>query len=304
MRALIFTALLACAAGCAARLSNHPVTPANLGAPVTRAQMLSALQGAGVGDVEKVIVADWRWSEDFATPGIEPPDWRSQPLDGQVYMYVLRHPAHGLYLIDAGLPADAARHLGLVVRRAFAIDETFRLRQSTADSLSGETPRGVFLTHLHWDHVLGLRDLPHEMPIFVGPQDGDQRHFLLRFIAPATRRALAGRPALQEWRFAPAPDGLSIVDVFGDGWLFAIHAPGHTPGSTAYVVNAASGAHLMTGDAIHTAAGWRGDRVEYITFDPDRPRAWRTLAALQDIAAAIPGITVHPGHQQLAPPPR
>ncbi len=92
-----------------------------------------------------------------------------------------------------------------------------------------------------------------------------------------------------------------MIDIFGDGSIFAVSAPGHTPGSTAYFVNAVDGAHLITGDAIHTAAGWRGERVEYITFDPDRAQAWETLARLQALAHAIPEIIVHPGHQRLGP---
>ncbi len=286
---------------CAARLSTHAVTPADIGAPVSTSQMLEAFARPGTVTFEQIIAADWRWSEDFATPGVDPPDWRNQEFQGQVYFYRVHHPLHGLILIDAGLPADTVRHLGPVVRNVFDIAHTFTMRQSTADALSGESPSAVFLTHLHWDHVLGARDLPRETPLYVGPGDGAMRNFLLGFIAPITRRALEGRGPLREWRFAADADErlAGAIDIFGDGSVFAIHALGHTPGSTAYVVNAVDGVHLVTGDAIHTAAGWRGDRVEYITFDPDRAQAWETLAQLQALAAAIPGVVVHPGHQRL-----
>lgn len=286
---------------CAAQLSTHPTVPAELGAPVSTSHLLEALQRPGSIAFEQVIAADWTWSEDFATPGVDPPDWTSDPLVGQVYFYKLHHPTRGLILIDTGLPADTPRYLGAVVRNVFDIDNTFTPRLSTADALGGAQPSAVLLTHLHWDHVLGARDLPREVPLYVGPGDGAQRNFLLSFIAPITRRALAGRGPLREWRFSADPDGRTggAIDVFGDGSVFAIWAPGHTPGSTAYIVNALDGVHLITGDAIHSAAGWRGERVEYITFDPDRPRAWETLAQLRALARAIPGIIVHPGHQVL-----
>jgi glyoxylase-like metal-dependent hydrolase (beta-lactamase superfamily II) len=289
-------------AGCATRLSSHPTTPADLGVAVSTSQLLAALQRPGVVSLEKVVAADWTWSEAFATPGVQPPDWSNAALAGQVFFYKLRHPTRGLLLIDAGLPADAERHLGFAVRRAFDIERLFVPRVSTARSLAGETPRAVFLTHLHWDHVLGARELPRDTPLYAGPGDGAMRHFLLRFIAPATRAALEGRGPLRAWRFSADPDGrlAGAIDIFGDGSLFAIHAPGHTPGSTAYLVNATDGVHLIVGDAIHSAAGWRGERVEYITFGPERPRAWRTLSQLQALAAAIPNVIVHPGHQQLA----
>lgn len=67
---------------CAARLSSHPVTPADIGAPVSTAQMLEALKRPGSIAFEQVIAADWSWSEEFATPGVDPPDWTSAPLIG------------------------------------------------------------------------------------------------------------------------------------------------------------------------------------------------------------------------------
>lgn len=296
-------AALALLSACAARLSTHPTEPAAIGAPVSTSQMLEALRRPGVVQLERVVAADWRWSEAFATPGVAPPDWQNAEFQGQVYFYKLRHPTRGLILIDSGLPADTVRHLGPIVRSVFDIEHMFVMRQSTAEALAGEAPSAVFITHLHWDHVLGARDLPRDTPLYVGPGDGAMRHFLLRFIAPVTRRALERRPPLREWGFSADPDGrlAGVLDIFGDGSIFAVRAPGHTPGSTAYVVNAIDGVHLITGDAIHTAAGWRGERVEYITFDPDRARAWETLAQLQALAQAMPGIIVHPGHQVLAP---
>jgi|CXWL01.1.fsa_nt_gi glyoxylase-like metal-dependent hydrolase (beta-lactamase superfamily II) len=301
----ILVAIGACVlvSACAARLSTHPTEAATIGAPISSSQMLEKLQQPGIVSFEQVAAADWRWSEAFATPGVTPPDWRNEEFQGQVYFYKVRHPTRGLVLIDAGLPADTVRHLGPIVRNVFDIEHTFAMRQSTAAALAGETPSAVFITHLHWDHVLGARDLPRDTPIYAGPGDGAMRHFLLRFIAPVTRRALERRPPLREWRFSADPDGRTAgaIDVFGDGSIFAVSAPGHTPGSTAYFVNAVDGVHLITGDAIHTAAGWRGERVEYITFDPDRARAWESLAQLQALARAIPGIIVHPGHQRLAP---
>lgn len=300
-KSLVALAAALALASCASRLSTHPVASAELGAPVTTNQMLEALQRPGVVTVEQVLMADWRWSEAFATPGVEPPDWRNGELIGQVYLFKLRHPTQGLVLVDAGLPADTVRLLGPIVRNVFKIRDTFVLRQTTAQALGGEAPRAVLLTHLHWDHVLGARDLPRTTPLYIGPGEGEQRHPLLRFIAPITRRALEGRPPLREWRFAPAPAGeLSAVDVFGDGSVFALQAPGHTPGSTAYLVNAVDGVHLITGDAIHTREGWLGEKVEYITLiDADRAQAWATLASLQALAARIPGVIVHPGHQRL-----
>lgn len=288
---------------CASSLSRHPVQPAALGAPVSTEAMLEALQRPGAASVQTVVAADWRFNESFAPAGATPPQWRTAELQAQVFTYLVRHPTHGLIMIDAGLPADATRHLGFILKSAFKIDETFTMRASTASALNGEAPAALFITHLHWDHVLGARDLPRETPLYVGPNDGAQRNVLVGFIAPVTRRALARRPALHEWRFAPpVGEELAILDIFGDGSMFALHVPGHTPGSTAYIVNAADGVHLMTGDAIHSSAGWQGEIVEPMGFEEDMPQSRQSFDRLQALAARIPNLIVHPGHQAIGAP--
>lgn len=46
-----------------------------------------------------------------------------------------------------------------------------------------------------------------------------------------------------------------VVDIFVDGSAFAISVPGHTPGSTAYVLRATKGPILLTGETCHTRWG-------------------------------------------------
>lgn len=49
---------------------------------------------------------------------------------------------------------------------------------------------------------------------------------------------------LEEWPFRlkeGRPLAGDIADIFGDGSVFAISAPGHTPGSTAYVLRTPKG---------------------------------------------------------------
>ncbi len=97
----------------------------------------------------------------------------------------------------------------------------------------GVPVQGVFLTHMHLDHVLGMRDVAASTPIFVGAGDAEDRSFMNLFESSIYNTALEGKAPLQEVRFDADPDGTfaGVRDIFGDGSFWAISVPGHTPGS-------------------------------------------------------------------------
>ncbi len=286
---------------CATKLSGHPVAAADIGRPVSTSEMLAALKRPGTVRVETVVSADWPFRYVSAAPGASPRVWEVSELDAQVFVYALHRKGGELALIDAGLPRDPVSHIGWIANWFLEIDRKLKLRVATGDWLNGRRPEAVFLTHLHFDHVMGLREVPNDVPVYVGSGDGAQENDLHMFIASASEAGLHGRPPLREWRFQPDADGRlgGIIDIYGDGSVFAIRTPGHTPGSTAYLVNAVDGVHLMTGDTVHSRAAWRNERIDMSAFDPDLRTLWTSLHALQALAAAIPGIHVHPGHQAL-----
>jgi N-acyl homoserine lactone hydrolase len=162
---------------------------------------------------------------------------------------------------------------------------------------------GVFLTHLHLDHVLGLPDVPRGTPLFVGPGEARASGFMNVFTRSTTDRALGGHAPLSEWRFSPDPTGRfsGVIDVLGDGSIWALHVPGHTPGSTAYLARTPAGPVLFAGDACHTAFGWEHG-VEPGTFSADQPESRKSLAALEALAARHPELDVRLGHQPRTEP--
>jgi glyoxylase-like metal-dependent hydrolase (beta-lactamase superfamily II) len=154
------------------------------------------------------------------------------------------------------------------------------------------------MTHLHPDHPTGMADVPAGTPVYAGP--GEVTHgFLGIFLRPNLDRALAGKPPLAEWRMAPEAGAPfpGVLDVFGDRTVFALSVPGHTAGSTAYLVRTPAGPLLLVGDACHTRWGWEND-VEPGTFSSDVGRSVESLAALRRLAAEHPAMTVRLGHQR------
>jgi len=157
---------------------------------------------------------------------------------------------------------------------------------------------GVFLTHLHLDHVLGVPDVPAGTPLYVGPGEADGSRFLHAFTQGTTDRALEGHDALRELPFEPDPDGrfAGVLDVFGDGSLFAILSPGHTTGMTAFVLRTTDGPVLLTGDVSHTAWGFTHG-VGPGDYTQDHEPGEESLAALRALADRHPTMRVQPGHQ-------
>jgi N-acyl homoserine lactone hydrolase len=214
-----------------------------------------------------------------------------------------------MFIVDTGvehaLTADPERALVRGVVRKLAKMDTVHVNVDLKTWL-GRQPQplsGVFLTHLHLDHILGMPDVPRGTPVISGPGEARAHGFLNLFTRPITDRAFEGQSTLGEWQFRadPAGRGGGVIDVFGDGSLWALHVPGHTPGSTAYLARTPHGPVLMVGDACHTAWGW-DHGVEPGQFSSDVEQSARSLDQLQALVRRHPRIDVRLGHQDRSRP--
>jgi|TARA_B110000263_G_C15273768_1_gene494827 glyoxylase-like metal-dependent hydrolase (beta-lactamase superfamily II) len=94
------------------------------------------------------------------------------------------------------------------------------------------TVKTILITHNHMDHLAGFDTVfgAYNVPVYIGSADGEP---------------LDGR-GVTEW---PSDDEIDLV---GELKIRAIHTPGHTPGSTCYVVSTEQGEHtlLLSGDTL------------------------------------------------------
>lgn len=211
------------------------------------------LDGETVMPVEALLGPD---GVPLAAEGLAGADLREGKLRLPVRAFLVRGPG-GCLMIDTG--AAEAWHKGLGQLGAAMIAAEVAAREVTA----------VALTHAHVDHVSGLVDaeggLAFPNAFHVHVPSGEIR-------------AVRAMPRL-------APVGLRILPLeMGDGpmpGVFAIAAPGHSPGHTAYLVE---GRILIWGDVVHHAAlqfarpeiGWK--------YDDDLARARASRLALMDQA--------------------
>lgn len=291
------------------RVTSHPSGRATIGVARSSDEMEAALAAPGPLTVETVTGADWEGPRSGLIDLGQPEARRAGLVDGpepiHVYLHVLRHPARGTFLVDSGVeralrddPGRAAVR-GLVghvmgVGKMKVVNDTASVVARTG------ALAGVFLTHLHPDHVTGMPDVPRGVPVWTGPGEAGERSFRNLFVQPNTDRALDGHVPLGELPFAPDPSGrfAGVLDVLGDGSLWAIWVPGHTPGSVAYLARTPEGPVLLTGDTCHTAWGWQHG-VAPGTFTADHPANERSLQALRELAQRHPALDVRLGHQRL-----
>jgi N-acyl homoserine lactone hydrolase len=297
---------VAAAQGCV--VSGHPVGAASWGQPPSSNALEALVEQPGPIEVETVASATWQVPLEGML-NLEHPTAKRAGLTSSdqpiaIFFHALRHPTRGLFIVDTGVehrlvtdPEHAAAR-GLVAKLAKL--DTIKVNIDLGTWLARQPAplAGVFLTHLHLDHVMGMPDVPRGTPVFSGPGETRSHGFLNLFTRPITDRAFEGQNPIGEWQFHAEPSGSfrGVLDVFGDGSLWALHVPGHTPGSTAYLARTPKGPVLMVGDACHTSWGW-DHGVEPGTFSEDAPLSAESLGQLETFVKRHPGIDVRLGHQ-------
>ncbi|MFD3509674.1 MBL fold metallo-hydrolase [Nocardia sp. NPDC058666] len=223
-------------------------------------------------------------------------------IESAMMAFVVRHPK-ATFLVDPGICADVegqvVAELPHILRLAVRppkdiIDIRESLHRSAIDP---ETIDFALPTHLHWDHVAGLLDLP-DLPLRLHRPEHDWA--MAGPVAPVggVRRAVRDRP-LDRYDL-DGPPVLTFArshDLFGDGAVLLVDLSGHTPGSIGLLLRTERGPVLLPGDAV-----WHNLQVEElrqksgypgILADNDRTETWRTVHRLHAIRGAVRIIPSH-----------
>jgi glyoxylase-like metal-dependent hydrolase (beta-lactamase superfamily II) len=217
-----------------------------------------------------------------------------------VKAYLLKHAVHGYWLVDAGFDQSYAKKPHGSMRGVFSmfVPKSSQIEgQALSQILAKQniTPDGVFLTHLHFDHTAGILDFPSERMAFTAGKG--ELYLNLRYILHGEH--LGKIKELQEIDFSQtksfAPFG-PAVDVFGDGSLWAIATPGHTPGQVSYLVNSTAGPELITGDACNLKEELEKG-IGPGSFSSDLKQAQISLDEIRAFKQKYPQVKIQCGHE-------
>jgi N-acyl homoserine lactone hydrolase len=230
-----------------------------------------------------------------------------------INMYVIEH-ANGLVLFDTGQDRASVTDdsyfpdglTGVVYDRLARFDigeeETLTAQLATLGYSPSDVDTAI-LSHLHEDHMGGLRELK-DADLMVSATEWaelsklapEPRGFLRKHIQiPGLKWQQIALDSTNDPTLAPFTNAL---DVMGDGSLVLLPTPGHTPGSMALLVRRGSGSPLLlVGDLTYEAGLLERRQI------PGVGNRRRLLEATDKVLAfkeRMPDVVVLPAHDPTA----
>jgi N-acyl homoserine lactone hydrolase len=219
---------------------------------------------------------------------------------------LVRHP-RGDLLLDTGIGRQWQTHrsaLPWVMRKTTkVVAGQPAVDQLTKHGYDAAKLAGIVLTHTHWDHISGVQDFP-GVPVWLTQEEQ-------QFIASGHRSTKVARKIAPINLYVyPMTDRTYLgfprsLDMWSDGSVVLVPAPGHTPGSVMVFITLASGLrYALIGDIV-----WQMEGIEREAEKPwlsrmmadNSPRyVLALIVSLTRLHNLYPKITLIPSHDERA----
>ena len=171
-----------------------------------------------------------------------------------VLAHILSHEKYGDFLIDAGLDKSYYKNkYGLFkgsLLQKYGSEFKQKLNQDTEYYIKKHDINlsGIFLTHLHMDHISAIRDLD-DIPVYFSNKEKSmdiKPYYYAQYFKDISTINILNIDNTIE-----TPILGKCINIFNDNSFWAIDTPGHTPGHLSYLVNSKEETILLTGDACY-----------------------------------------------------
>jgi N-acyl homoserine lactone hydrolase len=195
---------------------------------------------------------------------------KSKKIWVPVSSYLIEHPK-GLILVDTGwheeIRTNPKRHLGRLAysmfKGALMKGDSIAEKLQTLGIKSNELDF-VLLTHLHSDHVSGLKHVQDANKILTSEIEWKAAHKRVGYI----KSMWQGVP-IETFRFREIPYGPYKMgyDLFEDGSLYLVHTPGHTDGMFSVLIKMPNGWLVLASDVGYSEKSWNNMILPGVTTD-------------------------------------
>jgi N-acyl homoserine lactone hydrolase len=214
-----------------------------------------------------------------------------------VSSYLIEHPK-ALILVDTGwneeIRVNQKKHLGRFsyslykgeLSQGNSISEklhTLGIKSSDIDY--------VLLTHLHSDHVSGLRHVQDAKSILTSALEWKAANRKIGYIKSMWKGIPIDTFNLTDIPFGPFNKGL---DLFGDGSLYLIHTPGHSEGQFSILIKMDKGWVLLASDVGYSRKSW--DQMILPGITSNKKHAKQSLEWIRDFSNRDDCIDVFVNH--------
>lgn len=183
--------------------------------------------------------------------------YRGHPQEKRTFpsgVFLIRHPKQGYALFDTGYSLDMYNQ-GAIGKLYCRLNPTIVKKsdeiasQLRKDGIKPSDIRYVILSHLHPDHIGGVKFFP-KAKVIISKESYDSyknprtKDLIMKGLLPKTFEQQLH--VIDSQDMSVTKDGLQGLDLFKDGSLLVVRLPGHTSG---HLGGYAPGKLLLAGDA-------------------------------------------------------
>lgn len=202
-----------------------------------------------------------------------------------VSTYLIEHPK-GKILIDTGwhedIRTDSKKHLGWLPSSMFKgelpVGESVQERLEHMNLSSNELDY-VILTHLHADHVSGVKHVAKAKKILTSDVEWQAAQRGLGYVKSMWEGVPVETFRFHDISFGPFERG---YDLFNDGSILLVHTPGHSKGQVSVMISTEGGWVLLASDVGYSEKSWKQQILPGVTVD--KGDAHKSLAWVRDFS--------------------